>query len=124
MKTQAPARASAEKPGLFTLKQFIIIEQSQITHCLAAGSYTKIYFTDREPLVYSRKLCFVHSILGFRNFLRCSRSCIVNIHCIKELKDGGHHNLLLSDGTVIKIAFRKKKEVSFILNENKINAVA
>jgi two-component system LytT family response regulator len=124
MDAQVAIHTATNWPAMPELKSFIISEQDHITHCLADGSYTWIYFSDREPLIYARRLCQVHALVGFEHFLRCNHSCMVNINYIKKLSGKIHQQFILADGTTVKISLRKKKDVTCFLHEKNLSEVA
>jgi two-component system LytT family response regulator len=124
METQTINYTTTSWPAMPELKGFIISEHEHITHCLADGSYTWIYFSDRKPLIYARRLCQVHALVGFEHFLRCNNSCLVNINYIKEMSGKEQPQIVLANGTSVKISIRKKKDVKCFLHEKKMSAVA
>lgn len=99
---------------------FIIHQQSNITHCLAHGSYTWIYFTNREPLLASRRLSVIQSILNKHDFFRCHRAYLVNISFIKEFYSNEKNVIILENGMSVLVSCRKLKGFKLLIKEKYI----
>lgn len=89
---------------------FIIDEADHITHCVADGSYTWVYFDNREPILATRRLNVFQSLLKENIFIRCHKSFLVNVYFIKEFHTNGKNKIILENGIEIKVAYRKLKE--------------
>jgi two-component system, LytTR family, response regulator len=90
------------------LKSGIIIKQSSIIYCKASGSYTRIYFNDRECFITSRRLNAIQGILNKNEFFRCHRSYLVNTSFINEFCSA-RKTIILQNGEEISVSFRKIK---------------
>jgi two-component system LytT family response regulator len=97
---------------------FILEEKEHITHCIAAGSYTKIFFDNKEPILATRRLNIFQALLNENHFIRCHRSYLVNEFFIKELHVNEEKLLILQDGTTLKVACRKLKKLKLELQKN------
>lgn len=81
-----------------------------IIHLEANSNYTTFYMKDGTRFVSSKSLIEYEDILGSHNFFRCHHAHIINLDCVnKFLKtDGGQ--IVLSNGTLVDLSRRKKKE--------------
>lgn len=86
-------RESGSKIAVPSGNSIKFIEPESICFLKAEGSYTEINFTDGNKLIVSRTLKNFEDIFnGNSPFLRCHKSFIVNVNCIKEYvkSDGGY----------------------------------
>jgi two-component system LytT family response regulator len=67
------------KIALPTAKGFEMIDSRHIIYCKAEGSYTSIYFKNREERLISQNLMYMEMLLQEFNFLRVHKSYIVNM---------------------------------------------
>ena len=89
---------------------YIIAESNNITHCVADKSYTWIYFTNREPVKFSRRLKILYKLLDNTFIVRCHKSYLVNLSYIKEFYSSGENIIILQNGVTVKVARRKLNE--------------
>jgi len=82
-----------------------------ITYCKAEGSYTKIYFSDKESVMTARRLKIIQQQLSNNGFIRCHKSYLVNVRFIKEVRIKTPALIVLQSGETIKIACRKLRNI-------------
>jgi two-component system, LytTR family, response regulator len=84
------------------------VEMRNILYCKADGSYTHIYFQDRNPIMISKSLKDIEQQLKHRRFFRVHHSYIVNLQKIARFvkQDGGY--IVMSNGDHVKISRQKK----------------
>lgn len=79
----------------------------------ADSNYTKIYFSNRKPVLSSKTLKEFEDILAPDGFIRCHKSHLVNRVHITFLS--AEHELTLSDKSTVDISRRKFSEIKEIL---------
>lgn len=73
------------------------------------SNYTRLYFTDKKPLLISRTLKEYEELLSEHGFIRVHKSHLVNKkHVVNYTTDG---QLVLSDQSKVEISRRRKEEV-------------
>jgi two-component system, LytTR family, response regulator len=99
-----------------TLNEILYIEADNIIRMEADSNYTQIFLTDKKKLTSSKTLKDYENALENQNFFRIHKTHLVNLsHIRKFIKtDGGC--VLLSDGTSLEVARRKKDELLAILS--------
>lgn len=80
-----------------------------ILYCNADGNYTKVFFSDRKPLLISRQLKDMEQLLGDQGFFRVHQSHLVNLAHISNYTRGDGGYVTMDDGASLNVA-RAKKE--------------
>lgn len=80
-----------------------------ILYCNADGNYTKVFFSDRKPLLISRQLKDMEQLLGDQGFFRVHQSHLVNLSHISNYTRGDGGYVTMDDGASLNVA-RAKKE--------------
>lgn len=106
----------ARRLSVPTLNEILYIDTDKIIRIEADSNYTKIFLTDKKNLTSSKTLKDYEDALEGQNFFRIHKTHLVNLsHIQKFIKtDGGY--VLLSDGTSLEVARRKKDELLAILS--------
>jgi len=79
-----PARRQKIKFNIRT--GYVFVNPNDIIYCSADSNYTHITFTNQKQLTVSLTLSHVMEILPPSMFLRISRSTIININFLMEIK--------------------------------------
>jgi len=109
-KETAPARiAVATQSGLE------IIYISNIIYLEATGNYTYIYLSDEKPLLASKTLKEFEDILPTDQFFRIHNASLVNVSAIKKYNKGEGGQVVLTNGTLLDVARRRKEELMQLL---------
>ncbi|WP_025762351.1 LytR/AlgR family response regulator transcription factor [Dyadobacter tibetensis] len=84
--------------------RMILIKTEEITHLCADGNYISLFTTGSKKHVIFESLSSLETKLNPVNFMRVSRSCMVNINFILELESyfNGEYILHLSGGKTVK----------------------
>jgi two-component system, LytTR family, response regulator len=99
-----------------SLNRFIgnlFVNTSSIIRCEASSNYTKLFFTNRQPIVLAKTLSACASAMRDNNFVRIHQSHLVNKNFVQNIAIDG--TVFLKDGTVCNISRRKKREVRELL---------
>lgn len=98
-----------ERIALPTTEGFEFITTNEIVRCESVSNYTRIYFNNTSgSLLVCRTLKEIEQMLGAENFLRVHNSHLIKKSLVKKYikADGG--SLLMSDGSQIPVARRRK----------------
>lgn len=104
-----------QKIVLSTSEGMHIVDIDTIIRCEADDYYTHIHMKDRKPIMISRTLKEIESMLAGNSFIRSHKSHLVNINFIKTYvkSDGGY--LILKNGENVPVSRRKKDTMSQVL---------
>lgn len=91
-----------------------VVKISDIMHCASHQSYTQIYLANGKKLMATKSLKQYESVLKQHQFVRIHQSHLVNINFIEKYVKGLGGHLVLTNGTELPVAARKKE---FLLNE-------
>ena len=85
--------------------------------CEADKNYTTFFLTERKKIVVSGSIKDYEDILCEQGFYRLHKSHIVNLSFINsyEKADGG--TVILTDGTHVPVAMRKKNQLIELFNK-------
>jgi two-component system, LytTR family, response regulator len=97
---------------------FIIDDAHHISHCVAEGSYTWVYFDNRDPVLATRRLSVIQKLLKEFYFIRCHKSFLVNTSHIKEFCAQGKNVLILQSGVTLKVSCRKLRKLKVELQRS------
>ncbi|HPE34738.1 MAG TPA: LytTR family DNA-binding domain-containing protein [Bacteroidales bacterium] len=112
-------KKTTESPKIIltTADKIHLISVNNIIRCESDNYYTRLFFTDGNTLLVSKTLKEVEKLLSDFDFIRPHKSHLVNVHFIRGFlkHDGGF--MLMSDGTEVPVARRKKEMVLEVLNQ-------
>ena len=108
-------RQSQKKVVFRTGEGLHIFEVQQIVRCESESNYTKIVLREEKPLLIAKTMKDIEEMLSPFSFERTHHSHLVNLNYIKQYvsKEGGY--LLMTDGTIIPVAQRKKNHIISVL---------
>lgn len=103
------SKMKPQKIALPTLKGYSFITVNDILYCEAEGTYCKICFKDKAPILISRNLKNMESLLDEYPFFRVHRSFIVNLNHVTEYVKGAGGELHLNNGKIIPVSQGRKE---------------
>ena len=103
-----------EKRTYHIRRAYFVKNKYSILYCEAYGSYTRIFFRYHNYELASYRLSIIQEELKEYYFVRCHKSYIVNILCIRGI-DCHSNKLLLGSGEEIPIARNHKKQILSLL---------
>lgn len=111
-------KAQVEKPGklaISTIDSILFLDTNEIIMVQAEGSYTRFVLATGEKILSSKSLKDVEEMLESQSFFRVHKSYLINLKQIKKIskQDGG--SVIMSDGTNIEIAQRRKNDLWKVL---------
>lgn len=106
-----------ERIAIPTLEGHEIFFVSKIIRCEADGNYSKIIYAENDfPIIVSRQLKCLESVLIKNGFLRIHHSHLINPFFVKKIlkTDGGQ--VEMEDGTKIRISKNKDEMMQILFN--------
>jgi len=87
--------------------EFIYV--SSIIYCQAEGAYTKVFISDKKPMLISRTLGDVEELLPPEMFQRIHHSTLINVAHVSQFlrTDGGY--VVLKNGEKLSVSKAKKE---------------
>ncbi|MCR9174045.1 MAG: LytTR family DNA-binding domain-containing protein [bacterium] len=107
----AQGNNSFSKIALPTAEGIEFMDVDDIIRCEADRAYCNFYLKGGKKMLISKPMAEYEEILTEANFLKVHKSNIVNINYITKYIRGKTGDLVLSDGSVITVAARRKKDV-------------
>ncbi len=100
-----------KKLAVPTSEGVLFIPQTDIIRAEAAGSYATIFLTNNQKLVASKNLSELESMLDSPDFFKVHKSHLVNLRFVAKYVRGEGGILVLTDGSEVDVARRKKEEL-------------
>lgn len=99
-----------KKIAIPTIRDYTFLNIPDIVRCESDGNYTKIFSLKGRKLTSTRTLKYFEDFLGDIQFFRIHKSHYVNLtHVEKYIKGKGGY-VVMSDGTTLEVAVRRKEE--------------
>ncbi len=100
-----------ERLALHAQDKISVVKIAEIVRCESQVNYTQFYFSNSKKTLVSKTLKEFEDLLTEHGFYRVHQSHLINVNFIKEYVkiDGGH--ILMTDGSIIPVATRKKQDV-------------
>jgi two-component system LytT family response regulator len=89
-------------------KGFQVVEIKDILYCEASGNYTNFHFTNHQLVCTSTTMREYEGLLEEAGFARIHKSHLVNLLHVKEYIRGEGGTVILTNGTELEVARRKK----------------
>ena len=112
-----PENNIEKKIVLKTSDSIHLVKVSSITRCESSGNYTRFFFDNRKPIMVSRPLKEFEKTLPADRFFRPHQSHLININMIDHIKKTDGYQVIMTDGTNIPVATRKKDTLFNLLDE-------
>ena len=95
--------------------RFLFLDQNEILWLEAEGNYVQIH-TNQNPLTVRSGISALEKELA-PNFIRISRSAIVNLNHVREIQlwMRGNHKVILSDGSQLTLTHSYRDKVSDLI---------
>jgi two-component system, LytTR family, response regulator len=92
-----------------TTESITMLNVSDIVRCESNRNYTYLYMTNKKKIIVSKTLMEFEEILCKYRFLRIHKSHLININFLEKYvkSDGGY--IMLTDGSKLPVAVRKKE---------------
>ncbi|MDF2190420.1 LytTR family DNA-binding domain-containing protein [Paraflavitalea sp. CAU 1676] len=97
-----------KKISISTLNGYEFIETADIVWCQSDSSYTVFYLADKTKIVSSRNIGYYEEVLDANSFCRIHHGTIIHLRFIKSYRKGKIGIVVMSDGTELEIAQRRK----------------
>jgi two-component system LytT family response regulator len=101
--------SAEQKIALPQREGYEFINVSSIIYCEAEGAYTKVFISERKPMLISRTLGDVEELLPPEIFQRIHHSTLINVTYISQFlrSDGGY--IVLKTGEKLSVSKAKKE---------------
>lgn len=100
--------STMSKVGIPTVFGSTFIDYNNITRCEADRNYTKIFLVEGKPIMSSKNLSEIESLLPESLFSRVHHSHIINLNQMLEYHKGKSGFVMMSDESKIPISQNKK----------------
>lgn len=111
-----PAKNPLNKIAIPGLNEVHFIEISSITRIEAEGNYTHFYTDKAEHFLVANTLKEYDELLNGHHFFRVHQSHLINLKKVTKYIKGKGGQVMLSDGSIVDVAVRKKEEFLKALN--------
>lgn len=100
-----------KKLAVPTSEGVLFLPLTDIIRVEAAGSYATIFLNSNQKLVASKNLSELESMLDSADFFKVHKSHLVNLRYVTKYIRGEGGILVLTDGSEVDVARRKKEEL-------------
>lgn len=97
------------KLAVNTTESVTLLNINEIVRCESNRNYTFIYMCDGKKLIVSKTLMEFEEVLSRYSFLRIHKSHLVNINYLEKYMKSEGGFVVLTDGTRLPVAIRKKE---------------
>lgn len=99
-----------KKIAIPTLEGLSFVKVSEIIRCQSDINYTHIFLEGNKKITVAKTLKHFEGLLEQHHFFRTHQSHLINLSCIDKYVKGKGGYVLMSDGTHIEIAVRRKDD--------------
>ena len=103
-----PEGSTEKKIVLKTSDSIHLVKMTNIIRCEASGNYTSFFFDNRKPIMVSKPLKEFETTLPDSMFFRPHQSHLININKIDHIKKQDGFQVIMTDGSNVPVATRKK----------------
>ena len=96
------------KISIPTMNGYEFIALNDIIWCQSEGSYTNFYLVDKSKIISSRNIGFYEEALSSHHFCRIHHTTIIHLRYLKSYRKGKGGYVIMSDGTELEVAQRRK----------------
>jgi len=100
-----------KKVAIPTLEGLILITVDDILRLQSDGNYTNIFLRSDKKLTATKTLKYFEKMLGNDDFFRIHKSHFVNMSYVDKYIKGKGGYIVMSDGSNIDVAVRRKEEL-------------
>lgn len=107
-----------DKLGIPNENGLDLVPFENIIRCEADRAYCKFVLTGSKKIVVSKPMKEFEEVLAQNGFFKIHKSIIINLNHIEKYLNGAGGEILMTDGSLVPVSVRKKKEVLQILKNN------
>jgi two-component system, LytTR family, response regulator len=111
LKKLANSEKQPDRIALSTQDGVLFIWTKDIVRVEAMSNYSSFYLASKQRVVVSKTLKDFEEILPEVNFVRVSRSAVVNLNHVTKYQRGDGGTLSLTDGSEVEVSPNKKADV-------------
>lgn len=103
------------------MKELRLVNPHEIIRCEGANKDIYFYLLNEEKLIVSKGISEFEELLKPYNIIRCHKSYLVNLQCVKSLyrRKDYVNELALTDGSVVPVSRFTLKELKYKMNNVK-----
>lgn len=98
----------SQKIALPVKNGYEFYKHAEIIRCEADANYSKVFVLNEKPILVSKPLKKISSMLDFPNFFRPHQSHLINLDYMKKFDKSDGGSILMSDGKAVPISRHKK----------------
>ncbi len=110
-------QSQAKRLVLHTGDDIHLLEFDQIIRCESDGNYTSFFTSTAQSILVSKPIKHYEDILEKQGFFRCHQSHMINLKYLAKYHKKAGGFAILTDGSQIPVATRKKNELIERLEE-------
>lgn len=104
------ASQTVVKLSVPTTDGFVVLPLRDLVRLEGSGSYTMLCTTNGQKIVASKHLSEYEAVLSVHpQFVRVHKSHIININCVQRYLRGEGGSVIMSDGSEVEVARRRKE---------------
>jgi two-component system LytT family response regulator len=107
-----------DKLLLSTHDYFYVVKLEELIYCKSENSYTTFYLQDEQSITVSVSIKKVEALLTDKRFVRSHQSFLINMGHIKSIHKAINNELIMTNGEVLPISSRRKKELIRFLSQS------
>lgn len=93
----------------------ILMPFEEVVKCQAERAYCKFHLVNGKTILVSKAMKEFEDLLLSNNFVKVHKSTIVNMAYVSKYLRGKGGQLIMTDGTLVPVAVRKKEELMGVL---------
>lgn len=102
-------KAIGGRLALPTMEGLIFVDIHKVMYCESDGGYTRFHLEENKKILVSKNLGKYESLLPADLFIRVHHHSIVNINYIDKYIKGRGGYVILKNGTLIPVSYRRKE---------------
>jgi two-component system LytT family response regulator len=100
-----------------TFEGLLFVKLSHVIRCESDDKYTRVFMLGKKMVLASRTLATFEDLLKLSGFIRIHKSHLINTRHLKRYIRGEGGQVVMSDGTALPVARRKKNDLLQIVSQ-------
>ena len=112
-----PNETQVNNLAIPTIEGLLFVKVAHVIRCESDNKYTKIFIAGKKMILASRTLGEFEDLLQSSGFIRIHKSHLINTAHLKKYIRGEGGQVIMSDGSALDVARRKKDELLQIVSQ-------
>ena len=112
-----PNESQLNNLAIPTMEGLLFVKVAHVIRCESDNKYTKVFMAGKKVILASRTLGEFEDLLQSSGFIRIHKSHLINTVHLKKYIRGEGGQVILSDGSTLDVARRKKDELLQIVSQ-------